>query len=41
MRRSNTEPVIRIIAEGPTVDDARALVEQVRQALAGNTGAAA
>ena len=41
VRRSNTEPVIRIIAEGPTVDDARALVEQVRQALAGNTGAVA
>ena len=41
VRRSNTEPVIRIIAEGPTVDDARGLVEQVRQALAGNTGAAA
>ncbi len=35
VRRSNTEPVIRIIAEGPTADDARALVEQVRQALAG------
>ena len=33
LRRSNTEPVLRIIAEAPSVDAARAVVDGVRAAL--------
>jgi len=33
VRPSNTEPIIRIIAEAPTEDDAAGLVQQVRDAL--------
>ncbi|MGH7482968.1 MAG: phosphoglucosamine mutase [Longimicrobiales bacterium] len=40
LRPSGTEPIIRMIAEAPTEEDARALVEQMRQSLAG-AGAAA
>ncbi|HEX6134921.1 MAG TPA: phosphoglucosamine mutase [Longimicrobiales bacterium] len=35
LRASGTEPILRIIAEAPSADAARALVEQARQALAG------
>jgi phosphomannomutase len=35
LRASGTEPILRIIAEAPTPDQARELVEQARQALAG------
>jgi phosphomannomutase len=34
LRASGTEPILRIIAEGPTAGDARALVDRARQALA-------
>jgi len=33
LRASGTEPILRIIAEAPTAEAARALVEQARQAL--------
>jgi phosphomannomutase len=33
VRASNTEPIVRIIAEAPTQDDAAALVRQVRAAM--------
>jgi len=33
LRRSNTEPVLRIIAEAPSVDAARGIVDDVRAAL--------
>jgi len=33
LRRSNTEPVLRIIAEAPSVDEARAVVDTVRGEL--------
>jgi phosphomannomutase len=33
LRASGTEPILRIIAEAPTDEEARALVEQARQAL--------
>ncbi|HEX6308432.1 MAG TPA: phosphoglucosamine mutase [Longimicrobiales bacterium] len=35
LRASGTEPILRIIAEAPSADAARDLVEQARQALAG------
>lgn len=34
VRKSNTEPVIRIHAEAPTAEEARALVEEARQIVA-------
>jgi phosphomannomutase len=33
LRRSNTEPALRIIAEAPDAESARAMIEQVRTAL--------
>lgn len=33
LRASNTEPIIRIYAEAPTLDRAKALVEEVRRAI--------
>jgi phosphomannomutase len=35
LRASGTEPILRIIAEAPTREDATRLVEAARQALAG------
>jgi phosphomannomutase len=35
LRASGTEPILRIIAEAPTAEGARELVEQARRALAG------
>ncbi len=35
VRRSNTEPVLRIIAEAPTIDESEALIDQVKHRLAG------
>ena len=34
VRKSNTEPIIRIHAEAPTAEEARALVEEARQIVA-------
>jgi phosphomannomutase len=34
LRASGTEPILRIIAEAPTAEHARSLIEQARQALA-------
>lgn len=39
LRASGTEPILRIIAEAPTAEGARALVEAARQALAGRAPA--
>lgn len=33
VRKSNTEPIIRIHAEAPTAEEARALVEEARKAV--------
>ncbi len=33
VRASNTEPILRLIAEGPTEDDCRVMIDQVRAAL--------
>ena len=41
LRASGTEPILRIIAEAPTAEGARALVEAARQALAGRAPARA
>ncbi|MCB1151354.1 phosphoglucosamine mutase, partial [bacterium] len=35
VRPSNTEPIVRVIAEAPTEDEARALVERTRARLQG------
>jgi phosphomannomutase len=39
LRASGTEPILRIIAEAPTAEGARALVDAARQALAGRAAA--
>lgn len=39
LRASGTEPILRIIAEGPSADSARELVEAARHALAGSDSA--
>lgn len=39
LRASGTEPILRIIAEGPTAESARELVDAARRALAGTDSA--
>lgn len=36
LRKSNTEPILRIYAEGPTEKDARQLVDKIRSVILGN-----